>query len=284
MKIRLGFSISALLAILAIPAICFAQGVRYDNVATLDTGRPVQGATITVCASGSTGTPCTPTASIFSDSALSVPITQPGFQSGAQGNFFFYAACSKYDISFSGNGLTSRTMKDVQLGPCGTSAAKIPVSNVTLQGAGSGNSVNQICAQGVQSGVVGNGGSQVLFSCTILANTVATGKTLVVEIQFNHSVGTGSTTYTVSLNGQTIGAISNGATGQWFVHINVFASSLTTSNQSGFFVFGSSILGNANPSATSLNFAANQTLQISEAALANTDTVVPVGFFAFLAQ
>jgi hypothetical protein len=119
MKIRLGFSLSALLAILAIPAICFAQGVRYDNVATLDTGRPVQGATITVCASGSTGTPCTPTASIFSDSALSVPIAQPGFQSGAQGNFFFYAACGKYDISFSGNGLTSRTMKDVQLGPCG---------------------------------------------------------------------------------------------------------------------------------------------------------------------
>jgi hypothetical protein len=87
-------------------------------VALLDTGRPVQGATITVCASGSTGTPCTPTTSIFNDSALSSPITQPGFQSGAQGNFFFYAACGKYDISITGNGITGRTKKDVQLGAC----------------------------------------------------------------------------------------------------------------------------------------------------------------------
>lgn len=107
-----------LIAICYLPVAAFAQGFRYDGVALLDTGRPVQGATITVCASGSTGTPCTPTTSIFSDSALSVGITQPGFQSGAQGNFNFYAACGKYDISFTGNGLTSRTMKDVQLGQC----------------------------------------------------------------------------------------------------------------------------------------------------------------------
>jgi hypothetical protein len=129
------FSISALLAILAIPAISFAQGVRYDDVALLDTGRPVQGATITVCASGSTGTPCTPTASIFSDSTLSTPITQPGFQSGAQGNFFFYAACGKYDISITGNGITGRTKKDVQLGPCGNfnSAGAAPTTVKSLQ-------------------------------------------------------------------------------------------------------------------------------------------------------
>jgi hypothetical protein len=92
--------------------------VRYDNVVLLDSGRPVQGATITVCKSGSSGTPCTPTASIFSDAALSVGITQPGFQSGAQGNYFFYAACGTYDIQISGNGLTTRTMKDVSVGPC----------------------------------------------------------------------------------------------------------------------------------------------------------------------
>src|SRR5579859_5195320 len=107
-----------LIAVCLLPAALFGQGVRYDGVVLLDSGRPVQGASITVCASGSTGAPCTLNTSIFSDSALSVPITQPGFQSGAQGNFNFYAACGKYDISFSGNGLTSRTMKDVQLGTC----------------------------------------------------------------------------------------------------------------------------------------------------------------------
>jgi hypothetical protein len=95
------------------------QGVRYDNVATLDTGRPAQGIGIRVCLSGSTGTPCTPLASIFSDSALSVAITQPGLQSDAQGNYNFYSACGTYDIQLTGNGVTTRTMKDVQLGPCG---------------------------------------------------------------------------------------------------------------------------------------------------------------------
>jgi hypothetical protein len=119
-------------------ALAHAQGVRYDDVALLDTGRPVQGATVTVCASGSTGTPCTPTASIFNDSALSSPITQPGFQSAAQGNFFFYAACGKYDISITGNGITGRTKKDVAIGFCPIStysafqSGNITVSNIAF--------------------------------------------------------------------------------------------------------------------------------------------------------
>lgn len=108
-----------LVAVAAFAPLCMAQGVRYDNQVLLDSGRPVQGAGILVCSSGSTGTPCTPVASIFSDSALSATITQPGFQSGAQGNYFFYAACNKYDIQITGNGITTKTMKDVQLGPCG---------------------------------------------------------------------------------------------------------------------------------------------------------------------
>lgn len=108
----------SLLALLAIPAICAAQGIRYDNQVLLDTGRPVQGAGIRVCSAGSSGTPCSPTASIFTDAALSSPITQPGFQSDAQGNFFFYAACNRYDLQITGNGITTRNLKDVQLGPC----------------------------------------------------------------------------------------------------------------------------------------------------------------------
>jgi hypothetical protein len=107
-----------ILGILTCSVACFAQsfkGFRYDNVATLDSGRPVQGASILVC---KPGTSCATTASIFTDQALSSAITQPGFQSGAQGNYFFYAACGTYDIQISGNGLTTRTMKDVQLGAC----------------------------------------------------------------------------------------------------------------------------------------------------------------------
>jgi hypothetical protein len=118
-----------LFVICYLPIAAQAQiGYRYDNVTLLDTGRPVQGAALTVCKSGSTGTPCTPTTPIFSDAAMSTPITQPGFQSGAQGNFNFYAPCDRYDISFTGNGLTSRTLKDVQLGPCNNGAGKISIA------------------------------------------------------------------------------------------------------------------------------------------------------------
>lgn len=116
LKIRVINLISGM--VLLASALCAGQDFRYDDVAQLDTGRPVQGATVTVCASGSSGTPCTPTTSIFNDAAGSSPITQPGFQSGAQGNLFFYAPCGKYDISITGNGITGRTKKDVQLGPC----------------------------------------------------------------------------------------------------------------------------------------------------------------------
>jgi hypothetical protein len=162
LKIRSISVISGMVLVFA--CIAQAQGVRYDNVATLDTGRPVQGATITVCAAGSTGTPCTPTASIFSDSTLSTPITQPGFQSGAQGNFFFYAACGKYDISFSGNGLTSRTMKDVQLGPCNSGL------NLSITSAGVISKYNGVAT-------AGPGVTPVLFTVGLTAQTATIGTT-----------------------------------------------------------------------------------------------------------
>jgi hypothetical protein len=114
-----------LAALLICSACAFAQGVRYDNVATLDTGRPAQGIGIRVCSSGSTGTPCTPTASIFSDSGLASAITQPGLQTDQQGNYNFYALCGKYDIQVSGNGVTTKTMKDVQVGPCGIPSGQV---------------------------------------------------------------------------------------------------------------------------------------------------------------
>jgi hypothetical protein len=58
---------------------------------------------------------------------LSSAITQPGFQSDAQGNYNFYAACGQYDIQITGNGITTRTLKDVNVGPCDkTGFARLP--------------------------------------------------------------------------------------------------------------------------------------------------------------
>jgi hypothetical protein len=163
MKLNI-FKMLWLIAICCLPIAGFAQGVRYDDVALLDTGRPVQGANITVCGSGSTGTPCTTPTSIFSDATLSTPITQPGFQSGAQGNFNFYAACGKYDISFTGNGLTGRTKKDVQLGACNSGL------NLAITAAGLISKYNGVAT-------AGPGVTPVFFIVGLTAQTATIGTT-----------------------------------------------------------------------------------------------------------
>jgi hypothetical protein len=158
------------LFILAASAIAGAQGVRYDNTALLDSGRPAQGIGIRVCSSGSTGTPCTPLASIFTDSALSLAITQPGLQSDAQGNYNFYAACGKYDIQLTGNGVTTRTMKDAQLGPCGPFRA-----NVSRVIAGQGTLLTAgrfvlNAAFGTTASITSVRGTDAAFTITILSS------------------------------------------------------------------------------------------------------------------
>jgi len=64
------------LAILS-PSVLFAQGSQYENILLGPSGRPLAGASITVCALGATGIPCSPTITIYSDPGLSVPITNP---------------------------------------------------------------------------------------------------------------------------------------------------------------------------------------------------------------
>jgi hypothetical protein len=278
------FSISALLAILAIPAISFAQGVRYDDVALLDTVRPVQGATVTVCGSGSTGTPCTTPTPIFNDSALSSPITQPGFQSGAQGNFFFYAACGKYDISITGNGITGRTKKDVQLGPCGTSAAIMPGSNISLTGASSGNNTTLLNMQGTQTAIVGNAGSQTMFTYTLPAKTVAVGKCLRITVNFQHSVGTASNNWALRINGQSVLALTNGSNGFLSMIVNSCSTSNTASANGGILFLSGSALAGGVPTTSGLSYSSNQTIAMQSDNLAGTDTVVPTFFMVELVQ
>src|SRR5947208_10614383 len=106
-------------------ALCFAmpaygQGVRYDNIVLkpLAVGgvTAVSGALITVCTSAGTGTPCTPkVANIFSDEALTTPITGTGgagtTNSDANGNYGFYIAPGDYVLTITGTGIASSTSK-----------------------------------------------------------------------------------------------------------------------------------------------------------------------------
>ena len=98
---RLSRALTACVALVAIVALAaplaYAQGSRKDDVVFGPEGHPVAGATITVCQSTATGTPCSPLATLFTDATLSVPSQNP-FQSDGLGNYHFYAPAGRYLI------------------------------------------------------------------------------------------------------------------------------------------------------------------------------------------
>jgi hypothetical protein len=88
-----------------------AQGSRKDDIVFGPEGHPVAGATVTVCQSTATGTPCSPLATIFTDATLSVPSQNP-FQSDGLGNYHFYAPAGRYLIQ-----ITAPQIKGTQTFP-----------------------------------------------------------------------------------------------------------------------------------------------------------------------
>ena len=90
----------------------FASGIswRYTPAGAF----PYGGATVTVCTSAGAGAPCTPKISVFADSGLSIPVTNPlpqctmSPQTGCidnLGNFSFYASNGTYTYTITGGNL-----------------------------------------------------------------------------------------------------------------------------------------------------------------------------------
>ena len=81
------------LLLFAIPA--YGQGgIRNDTALRAD-GKPAIGATVRVCTEAASGTPCSPTASIYSDKALTVSKTNP-IAVDAAGAYTYYASPGFY--------------------------------------------------------------------------------------------------------------------------------------------------------------------------------------------
>ena len=81
------------LVLFAIPA--YGQGgILNDNVLRAD-GTPAVGATVRVCTEAASGTPCSPTASIYSDKALTIGIG-PTLAVDAAGAYTYYASPGFY--------------------------------------------------------------------------------------------------------------------------------------------------------------------------------------------
>ena len=131
----------ALLVCFVAPRTVRAQGSRKDDIVLNRFGQPVAGASVTVCTSGATGTPCSPLASIYLDVALTQPLANP-LSSDGQGNYHFYATPGRYVIQIYGAGAATTTIPDVLLAGDPTSpsfqslnvAQNISALNLTLSG------------------------------------------------------------------------------------------------------------------------------------------------------
>ncbi len=119
----------------AAPPSAHAQGSRKDDIAFGASGKPIAGATITVCSSGATGAPCSPLATLYTDATLSVPTANP-LQADGLGNYHFYAAPGRYVVQVSGTGINTYTMSDTILpnDPTTPSFNSITATSITLGG------------------------------------------------------------------------------------------------------------------------------------------------------
>lgn len=77
-----------------------AQGSRKDDIVFGPSGHPVAGATVRVCQSTATGTPCAPLAAVYTDATLTTTSANP-FQTDGIGNYHFYAPAGRYLLQIS---------------------------------------------------------------------------------------------------------------------------------------------------------------------------------------
>lgn len=117
---RLPFILLAILAVLAAAVAApgaRAQGSRKDDIVFGPGGHPAAGASVLVCQSTATGTPCSPLATIYTDATLATTAPNPVTTDGL-GNYHFYAPAGRYLLQISGPSLTATTTyPDVILPP-----------------------------------------------------------------------------------------------------------------------------------------------------------------------
>lgn len=91
-------------ALLLIVANASAQGSRKDDIVFDPSGHPVAGATVRVCQSAATGTPCSPVATLYTDATLTTTAPNP-LKTDGIGNYHFYAPAGRYLIQITGSGI-----------------------------------------------------------------------------------------------------------------------------------------------------------------------------------
>lgn len=209
--------------------------------------------------------PCTPTASIYSNSSgttLANPVTTDGL-----GNVSFYAAPGLYMLSVSGSGVTSAAPYPVCVGTCGG------LLICPLQWGG--------------GAITGTGSFANYFSCTIPAGAVAASKGIRVIAVSQHTQGTATVSYQFTVGGQNAVSTSpSGAANQIErAQMELFINPNSLSGEEAALVYQDSNGGTNKVAvnAFTANFASAVTIT-AQFNVANTDTVSPLICWAELIQ
>jgi hypothetical protein len=120
--------------LLALAGSAFAQGGFHQDYVLQSGG--LANATVTVCTAAATGSPCSPTAVIYTDQTLSTQATNP-FLTDGFGNFSFYAPPGFYKVSIGATGISTFT-QTVLVPPDANNAGYVTLSAQVLTAASAG--------------------------------------------------------------------------------------------------------------------------------------------------
>lgn len=107
-----------------------------------------------------------------------------------------------------------------------TAAGTQALTNKTLTGATSGNSVTLLNFQSGTATLTGNSGAQTIFSYTLPANTLTTGKGIRIRTRALQ-VGSTSTTYAVSFGGTNVISYATTVAANSYIDVDIFDSTGT---------------------------------------------------------
>ncbi|MGH9560919.1 MAG: glycosyl hydrolase family 28-related protein, partial [Terracidiphilus sp.] len=192
-------------AVVAIALACIApaaraQGSRKDDIVFGPSGHPVANATIRVCQSGATGTPCTPLATIYTDATMTVSAPNP-FQSDGIGNYHFYAPSGRYEVQISASSIAGTiTNPDLILPPdTSTIGAGNDISAFSLTLGGNLNVAGNATINGTLNAPSFNPGSFTPSSLTVAGNETVQGPRPRIDVTAYGAKGDGGTNDTAAI-------------------------------------------------------------------------------------
>ncbi len=150
---------------------------------------------------------------------------------------------------------------------------KITTTAGTIGTVNHGFPVDKLNSQFNASAITGNGAAQTFYTYSLPAGSVAQGAGLRIRAGWQHSSGTASVAYALSLNGVNLVALSDATAGQYLVDLTVLASAATTGVETGTLGRAGNLLVAAQAVA-GLSWASAQTLQITFN-VAATDQITP---------